>query len=160
MAPEEPGPEVTAVGTSRRAAVGRQEAGGGSLASSVTSATTTAGNDGHGALLRAEILPAWGSNAPLRALPSARLGAVFGHEQHRHAPALRPDAPLDIEQAAKYLNVTERFMRRLVAERRIAFHRVGRLLRFRAQDLDAFFSGGRVEPPPTSVLSRIGSRAR
>ena len=73
----------------------------------------------------------------------------------------RPDAPLDIAQAAKYLNVTERFMRRIVAERRIAFFRVGRLLRFRAQDLDAFFSGGRVEPPPpTSLLPRIGRRAR
>ena len=73
----------------------------------------------------------------------------------------RPDAPLDIEQAALYLNVTKRVMRRLVSERRIAFHRVGRLLRFRVADLDAFFCDGRVEPPPTtSVLGRIDPRAR
>jgi len=73
----------------------------------------------------------------------------------------RPDAPLDIEAAARYLNVTKRFMRRLVAERRIPFHRVGRLLRFRVADLDAFFSNGRVEPPPTtSILDSTGPRGR
>ena len=54
--------------------------------------------------------------------------------------------PLTLTQAAAYLNVSERFVRRLVAERRIAFHKVGHFLRFRATDLDAFLEAGRVEP--------------
>lgn len=40
-------------------------------------------------------------------------------------------APLTLSEAAAYLNVTERYVRRLVAERRVAYHKVGRLLRFR-----------------------------
>lgn len=57
-----------------------------------------------------------------------------------------PDPPLTLAEAAAYLNVSQRFMRRLVAERRIAFHKLGHLLRFRAVDLDLFLSSGRVEP--------------
>lgn len=57
-------------------------------------------------------------------------------------------------EAAVYLNVTPRFMRRLVSERRIAFHKVGALLRFRVEDLDAFFDAGRVEVPQRSLLRR------
>lgn len=46
-------------------------------------------------------------------------------------------------------------MRRLVAERRLAFHKVGALLRFRAKDLDAFFDAGRVDiPTPTRSRRR------
>ena len=54
--------------------------------------------------------------------------------------------PLTLAQAATYLNVSERFVRRLVAERRIAFHKVGHFLRFQTTDLDAFLQAGRVEP--------------
>jgi excisionase family DNA binding protein len=39
-----------------------------------------------------------------------------------------------------------RFVRRLVAERRVAFHKVGRSVRFTAADLDVFVAAGRVEP--------------
>ena len=63
----------------------------------------------------------------------------------RHA-SQPPLPPLTLAQAAAYLNVSERFVRRLVAERRIAFHKVGHFLRFRADDLDAFLEAGRVEP--------------
>ncbi len=38
--------------------------------------------------------------------------------------------PLTLVEAAGYLNVTERYMRRLVAERRIPYFKLGRLLRF------------------------------
>ena len=68
--------------------------------------------------------------------------------QRAVSPAATPaDTPLTILQAAEYLNVSERFMRRLVAERRVAYHKVGKLLRFRSQDLDDFLESGRVEPP-------------
>ena len=72
-----------------------------------------------------------------------------------------PLRPLTLAQAATYLNVSERFMRRLVAERRIAFHKVGHFLRFRADDLDTFLEAGRVEPPPPHpLLARTSSTGR
>lgn len=43
-------------------------------------------------------------------------------------------------EAAAYLNVTERWVRRAVAERRIDFIKVGKLLRFDLADLDAFIA--------------------
>ena len=72
----------------------------------------------------------------------------------RHAP--QPSVPpLTLAQAAAYLNVSERFVRRLVAERRIVFHKVGHFLRFRAEDLDAFLEAGRVEPADSRT--RLGA---
>lgn len=53
---------------------------------------------------------------------------------------------LTVAQAARYLNTSERFVRRLVAERRVAFHHVGRHVRFDVSDLRAFVRAGRVEP--------------
>ena len=61
-------------------------------------------------------------------------------------------APLTLSEAAAYLNVTERYVRRLVAERRVAYHKVGRLLRFLPADLDALFEAGRVEVPQVHPL--------
>jgi excisionase family DNA binding protein len=61
-------------------------------------------------------------------------------------------APLTLAEAAAYLNVTERYVRRLVAERRVAYHKVGRLLRFSPADLDALFEAGRVEVPQLHPL--------
>jgi excisionase family DNA binding protein len=53
---------------------------------------------------------------------------------------------LTVAQAAEHLNTSVRFVRRLVAERRIAFHHVGRHVRIALTDLDAFVQAGRVEP--------------
>jgi excisionase family DNA binding protein len=53
---------------------------------------------------------------------------------------------LTVEQAADYMNTTVRFVRRLVAERRIAFVKLGRHVRISTSDLDAFVAAGRVEP--------------
>ena len=43
------------------------------------------------------------------------------------------------------LNVGPRFVRRLVAERRIAFHKVGHYVRFDAVDVAAWIAAGRVD---------------
>ena len=51
-----------------------------------------------------------------------------------------------VEQAAERLNTTPRFIRRLIAERRIAFTRLGRHIRIPADVLDEFVECGRVEP--------------
>lgn len=53
--------------------------------------------------------------------------------------------PLSVAEAAEYLNVTEHFVRRLVRERRIAFVKLGRHVRFAPADLDAFIEQGRRE---------------
>ncbi len=52
---------------------------------------------------------------------------------------------LDVTGAAAYLGVSPRFMRRLVAERRITFVKLGRHVRFDIADLDHFIDSGRVE---------------
>lgn len=51
----------------------------------------------------------------------------------------------DVNGAADWLGVEERFIRRLVAERRVTFYRVGRHLRFDVVDLDDFLAASRVD---------------
>ena len=53
---------------------------------------------------------------------------------------------LTVAETAAYLNTSERFIRRLVAERRIAFHRIGKHLRFAVADVDEWIAGSRVPP--------------
>jgi excisionase family DNA binding protein len=62
------------------------------------------------------------------------------------------DKLLSVEEAAERLGTSVRFIRRLVAERRIAFVRVGRHVRIAASDLDAFITAGRVEAGPFAEL--------
>jgi excisionase family DNA binding protein len=47
---------------------------------------------------------------------------------------------LTVEQAADYLNITDHFVRRLIRERRIPFLKVGRLVRLRRTDLEAYLA--------------------
>lgn len=54
---------------------------------------------------------------------------------------------LTVDEAAEVLNTTTRFVRRLIAERRICFHHVGRHVRIAESDLAAFVEAGRVDPP-------------
>ena len=44
---------------------------------------------------------------------------------------------LTLREAAAHLNVTERFMRRMVSERKVRFYKIGKLLRFDVVDLEA-----------------------
>jgi len=48
--------------------------------------------------------------------------------------------------------VAERYMRRLVTDRRLPYFKVGRLLRFSAEDLDAFLESSRIEPSAVHTL--------
>lgn len=59
------------------------------------------------------------------------------------------DRMLNIDQVAERLGTSPRFVRRLVAERRIAFNKVGRHIRFNATDVERFIEAGRVEPWPS-----------
>jgi excisionase family DNA binding protein len=62
---------------------------------------------------------------------------------------------LTVSEAADYLNTSVRFVRRLIAERRIAFHKVGRHVRLAVADLDAFVEAGRVAPITTSEFGEV-----
>jgi excisionase family DNA binding protein len=57
---------------------------------------------------------------------------------------MKPDL-LDVPAAAEYLTTTERHIRRLVHERRVAFHKLGSKLRFDTRDLDKWLEQNRVE---------------
>ena len=46
------------------------------------------------------------------------------------------------------MNVSERFVRRLVAERRIEIQKVGRHIRFRENDVEAFLEAGYLPRSP------------
>lgn len=56
------------------------------------------------------------------------------------------DRLLTVEAAADRLSTSVRFIRRLIAERRIEFVRVGRHVRISEAALTAFIDAGRVEP--------------
>jgi excisionase family DNA binding protein len=53
---------------------------------------------------------------------------------------------LTVEQAAQRLGTGVRFVRRLVAERRIRFYHVGKYVRFHPDDVADYIRSGRVEP--------------
>ncbi|RAY15206.1 DNA-binding protein [Actinomadura craniellae] len=62
----------------------------------------------------------------------------------RKGPAL--ERFLTAAEAAELLNTKERFVRRLIEERRIAFHHFGRHVRIAESALLEFIAAGRVEP--------------
>lgn len=55
-------------------------------------------------------------------------------------------ALLSVEDVAVELGTTVRFVRRLVQERRIRFHKIGKYVRIAADDLAVFIADGRVDP--------------
>jgi len=55
-------------------------------------------------------------------------------------------ATLDFLGGCTYLGISERYMRRLVNERRIRHYKVGKFVRFAPADLDAFMHAGVREP--------------
>jgi excisionase family DNA binding protein len=63
------------------------------------------------------------------------------------------DTLLSVEQAAERLGTSVRFVRRLVAERRIAYVKVGRHVRLDPTDVEAFIAASRVEIRSSSVAA-------
>jgi excisionase family DNA binding protein len=55
---------------------------------------------------------------------------------------------LTVAQAAERLGTSVRFIRRLRAERRLPFIKIGKHLRIDSRDLEAFVASGREEIPP------------
>jgi excisionase family DNA binding protein len=54
-----------------------------------------------------------------------------------------------MEQAADRLGTTQRFVRRLVAERRIPYLKIGRHVRISEDDVEEFISIARIEANPS-----------
>lgn len=82
---------------------------------------------------RATLLP---SRTALQLPPSTlarHLGYIFLKVTRRGDAVL-----LDTDAAAAYLSVPRRYMYRLTSERRITYVKLGRMLRFRKADLDAY----------------------
>jgi excisionase family DNA binding protein len=55
------------------------------------------------------------------------------------------DKLLTWDEAAERLNTTPRHVRRLVFERRIAYRKLGRYVRFHPDDLEEYIAANRVE---------------
>ena len=70
------------------------------------------------------------------------------------------DKLLTTEEAAERLNITPRHVRRLVFERRIAYCKVGRYVRFHPDDLAEYIAAHRIEVPGPSSgrLRSVGGR--
>lgn len=72
---------------------------------------------------------------------------------------VRDDPVLTISDVAARLGVGERFVRRLVFERRIKYHKVGRHVRFAPVDIEAYIQAARRPPRnPTSLSGRVEVR--
>lgn len=56
---------------------------------------------------------------------------------------------LTVEDAAAELGTPVRFVRRLIHERRIRFHKIGKYVRIARADLDAFIAAAQVPPAGT-----------
>ena len=71
---------------------------------------------------------------------------------------VEPNALLDVAGAAAHLGVSQAFVRRLVLERRVRYFKVGKFVRFRIVDLDAFVEAGRQDPVDLRVHVRSTQR--
>ena len=67
------------------------------------------------------------------------------------APSGQQTRLLDVGEAAAYLNTSKRHIRRLRAESRLAYVKVGAKLRFRREDLDAYVAANTHKPADNHI---------
>jgi excisionase family DNA binding protein len=82
---------------------------------------------------------------------------LFGNEEGGVKSEAKRDATdrlLTVGQVAELLGTTERFPRRLIAERRIEFIKLGRHVRIRESALAAYIDAGRVGPTTGADILR------
>jgi len=90
------------------------------------------------------------------------LAAAWTHVE-RFAATLKPlvkedlmERMLNVQDVADELGTPVRFVRRLITERRIRFHKIGKYVRISSTDLHAFIAARAVEPEaPTRSARRI-----
>jgi excisionase family DNA binding protein len=66
---------------------------------------------------------------------------------------------LTVAEVAELLGTTERFPRRLIAERRIAFVKVGRHVRIAESALDAYTEANTIQPVARRTHAHYGKAA-
>src|SRR6185369_856219 len=88
------------------------------------------------------------ANRPRPGPPQSSRGRSYGNWPRRMTSRLDQTATvlLTVEAAAERLSTSPRFIRRLIAERRIEFVKVGRHVRISESALHDFIDAGRVEP--------------
>ena len=67
-----------------------------------------------------------------------------GTTSKRVASPEQPNQLLTVAQAGDYLGTGERFVRRLIAQRRITYVKLGKYVRLQRSILDEFIEAGRV----------------
>jgi excisionase family DNA binding protein len=72
----------------------------------------------------------------------------------RHGEVGADDEVLTVEEAAAFMKMSVKYVRRLVAERRIPFHKLGRSVRLTRADVVAHVESGRVEAMTESDVWR------
>jgi excisionase family DNA binding protein len=75
------------------------------------------------------------------------------------SPSTTTSGLLDVNMLARRLGVSERFIRRLVDERRVPFFKIGKFVRFDPAEIDEWIEGQRVRVPwaeSSHGASRIG----
>jgi len=70
------------------------------------------------------------------------------------ADAMTSGRLLTVEAAAEHMSTSVRFVRRLIAERRIEFVKIGRHVRISESALADFIESGRVEPLTNAAIRR------
>lgn len=76
----------------------------------------------------------------------------------RQAERFEAEAMMDINDVAALLNTTVRHIRRLVAERRIPFHKIGGKVRFWRHDVEAWVDATLVPAKPSGDWRRGSAR--
>jgi excisionase family DNA binding protein len=95
------------------------------------------------------------------ALSRPRVGATGGSAPPRNRAERRQPERLALPEAASWLGITERHLRRLVQERRVSHHKLGGRLVFDLRDLDELLASSRREargPVKTDALTPGTSR--
>ena len=94
---------------------------------------------------------------------NGRHGEVVSPSQNGSNPnnrrrAFRPPL-LDIEELAQWLGVEQGFVRRLIAQRRIPFVKIGKFVRFDPDEISVWIDNRRVSlEPPTASRRSSGNR--
>ncbi len=103
------------------------------------------------------------NGTPLRASVALRCRPVGGRERDGQRPSQRGACVgrvARLRRARHTLGVTERFVRRLVEERRIPHFKLGPMVRFDPDEVDRWVQACRVQPGAVEPLSRRGRRRR
>lgn len=90
---------------------------------------------------------------------AARRGTLEAVSQESGEVAQAEGVLLNVDQVAERLGTPTRFVRRLIAERRIGFCRIGRYVRITDSDVAAFIEAGHVPPAAAATSLRSAVNA-